>query len=193
MIQDSRPHLTCNKIPSFIHNAILSPVVHLIDPFPAEHIDKAFEWMHEYPERSLDDSMPKTKREFQAMMERRGEEEYTYCVMQDGEPVGFIGFAFTGPITGSMRGVCFTKSVHGNGTAVRAMRGVLQQHFDYSGMHKISAFPFADNHRAIAFYKKLGAKTEGVLRQHSKRDGKFVDIVMLSFFAQDDGYRMGDW
>lgn len=135
----------------------------------------------------MDDFWPKEYSDLAAEMDRRAVQERTILVTQDGEPVGFIGIARLSPILGTLRGVCFTKDVHGNGTAMRAVRAALQQEFD-ADVHKIMAWPFADNGRSIAFYKKLGAVEEGLLKGQTLRDGKLTDILLLAFFASEDGY-----
>lgn len=159
----------------------------LVSPFPEKYYHLLHEWTFEYPERIRDDSWPKTVGELRDMMNARAAVELTVCVVENSVPVGFIGYAAIDDHKGTLRGVCFTKTVHGNGTAFRALRMVLQQQFD-GGIHKIYAFPFADNGRALRFYQKLGAKQEGYLEENTTRDGKLVDMLLLSFFAKHDTY-----
>lgn len=159
----------------------------LVSPFPEKYYHLLHDWTFEYPERVRDDSWPKDLGSLRDMMNARAASELTVCVMQEGVPVGFIGYANIDHHKGTLRGVCFTKSVHGNGVPFRALRMVLQQQFD-SGIHKIYAFPFADNARAIGFYYKLGAKFEGHLRENTTRDGVLTDMLLLAFFAKHDTY-----
>lgn len=166
-----------------------STKIELVSPFPPELYQEFYDWTFQFPERTMDDFWKKEFDSFCHELTRRGKEEYTCAVIENGVPVGFIGFMRLTPHVGTLRGVCFTKEVHGNGTAVRALRSVLQQHFD-EGVHKIMAFPFWDNLRARAFYKKIGAVDEQFLREHTLRGGKLTDMSMLSFFASADGYRV---
>lgn len=159
----------------------------LVSPFPEKWYHLLHEWSFEYPERVRDDFWPKTVGELRDELNRRATSELTVAVVEDGVPVGFIGYSGITSHIGTLRGVCFTKTVHGNGTPLKALRMVLQQQFD-GGVHKILAFPFADNARAIAFYYKLGAKYEGCLRQHTLRKGKLTDMLLLAFFAEHDTY-----
>lgn len=163
------------------------PKLELISPFPPEFYPNLFHWAHQYPERMMDDHWPKDLDGLEAALDQRSETEYTCLVTENGTPVGFIGYQDLTPHVGSLRGVCFDKAVHGNGTAKRALRQVLQRQFD-RGIHKIMAFPFADNARSIGFYYKLGAKYEGLLREHTLRNGLLTDMLCLAFFAKHDGY-----
>lgn len=165
------------------------PKLELVTPFPPEAYSELHRWFIQMPDKSLDDSWPKNFEDVCRMFDARSETEYTCMVAENGTPVGFIGFQQLTPHLGSLRGVCFDQKVHGNGTALRALRAVLQQQFDH-GIYKVMAFPFVDNPRAHRFYQKLGAVDEGILRNHTLRDGKMVDLHLMAFFAPDDGYSL---
>lgn len=168
-----------------------STKIELVSPFPVELYVALYDWSMQFPDRTMDDFWYKDMDVLCRELDRRGGEEDTYAVIENGKPVGFIGFMKLTPHLGTLRGVCFTREVHGNGTAVRALRSVLQQQFD-EGVHKIMAFPFWDNLRARAFYKKLGAVQEKRLEEHTMRNGVLTDMSMLSFFAHADGYRVSE-
>lgn len=163
------------------------PKLELISPFPSEFYSELHRWFVQSSDKMLDEWAPKTLDELSQTIAQRSETEYTCMVTENGTPVGFIGYQDLTPHVGSLRGVCFDKAVHGNGTALRTVRQVLQQQFD-RGIHKIMAFPFADNARSIGFYYKLGAKYEGLLREHTLRNGLLTDMLCLAFFAKNDGY-----
>ena len=165
-----------------------SAAIQLVTPFPLELHGMLHRWMLEFPERTLDDFWPRNPQAFSDAIEARSIAEKTFLVTEDEKPVGFIGYCRITSHLGSLRGVCFTREVHGNGTAVRVVRKLLQCEFD-EGVHKIMAFPFTDNLRAIAFYKKLGAIKEGTLAKHTIRGGKVTDLLAMAFFAPADGYR----
>jgi RimJ/RimL family protein N-acetyltransferase len=160
----------------------------LVSPFPSEFYPNLLEWVQQYPLKMMDDSWPKDLAGLSSTLDLRSECECTALVTENGKPVGFIGYQDLTSHVGSLRGVCFDKAVHGNGTAFRALRVVLQRQFD-RGIHKIMAFPFADNPRSVAFYYKLGAKYEGLLKEHTKRNGLLTDMLCLAFFAKDDAHQ----
>lgn len=164
------------------------PAIELVNPFPPEFHDHLYQWMMQFPERTMDDFWPSDPQDFADAIKNRSLTEETFLIVEDGSPVGFIGYCRVTPHLGSLRGVCFTQEVHGNGTPLRALRKLLQMEFD-CGVYKVMAFPFSDNPRAIAFYKKLGAMEEGIFSKHTLRGGKAIDLQVLAFFASADGYR----
>lgn len=164
--------------------------VERLSPFPRDLYSLVRKWIDQFPDQMADDFWPREKHAFASEMDQRRVKEHTWLVLQDGEPVGFIGYAGMTPHLASLRGICFSKHVHGNGTALRALRACLQEQFD-AGVYKICAYPFADNARSIAFYRKLGAKTEGLFRGHTTRGGRLTDVLAMAFFASQDAYWMG--
>jgi RimJ/RimL family protein N-acetyltransferase len=161
--------------------------IELVTPFPREFYKQLHRWFIQYPDKMMDDTWPKDFDAVCQAIDARSETEYTCMVTENGTPAGFIGYQQLTPHVGSLRGVCFDKKVHGNGTALRALRAVLQQQFD-NGTYKIMAFPYVDNPRSHRFYQKLGAQDEGILRKHTLRGGEMVDMHLMAFFAPDDGY-----
>lgn len=170
-----------------ITHEFMKPNFSLTLPFPTEYYPNLFEWVNQYPERMMDDFWPKNLKDFTTVIETRNNTEQTILVKEGDCPVGFVGYMDCNEHVGSLRGVCFDKTVHGSGIAKCSVRQILQSQFD-RGIHKINAFPFVDNTRSIAFYYSLGAKYEGVLREHTIRNGKLTDLLCLAFFAKHDGY-----
>ena len=165
--------------------------IELVTPFPRENYLLIHRWMLEHRERMLDNFWPAALDKFAAELDRRAAAgERSSLVLQDGAPVGFLGYARITPHLGTLRGVCFAHEVHGNGTALRALRTLLQAEFD-AGVYKILAWPFADNRRARAFYAKAGGIHQGLLERHTVRGGVMVDICLMAFFAPQDGYSAG--
>ncbi len=75
-------------------------------------------------------------------------------------------------------GIAFSKKVHGKGIASTVLEAV----FDYAkknGIEIISSKVFSDNPRARAFYKNHGFKEVGVLENHLKRNGKYLDEILI--------------
>ncbi|HXR36381.1 MAG TPA: GNAT family protein [Candidatus Binataceae bacterium] len=156
----------------------------LISPFPREHYRLLDRWTRG-SEYMRDDFWP---REFGALateLDRRAGQELTCLVTLDGEPAGFIGYAAISAHLGMLRGVIFAPRFRGHGTAVCALRTFLGQRFA-GGVHKILAGPFAANKRAIAFLYKLGARDEGLLREHTVRTGQMIDVRLMAFFAPEE-------
>lgn len=162
-------------------------VVTITSPFPLRFCSDLLDWCNESAVQAMDDFWPKTVEALSAEIEGRSRTERTCLICKGGLPVGYIGYNRINSHVGTLRGVCFAKSVHGDGTALRALRRVLWMAFD-SGVHKVMAFPFSDNARAIVFYEKLGAETEGLLLEQTLRNGRLTDVNCMAFFADKDGH-----
>jgi RimJ/RimL family protein N-acetyltransferase len=70
-------------------------------------------------------------------------------------------------------------------------KGIASQLFERSqlwasnnGIHRIELLVFADNVSAIRLYKKLGYKQEGIRKQSSRINNKFVDEVYMAKLLQ---------
>ena len=81
----------------------------------------------------------------------------------------------------------FKRSFWGHATTVEALRQVFDEIFS-SGVIKITATAFADNHALLGLVRKLGFQREGVLRQQTRRAGELIDVVVIGLtregFAQ---------
>ena len=56
-----------------------------------------------------------------------------------------------------------------------------------NGISRIELHVRADNHNAIALYKKIGFQIEGVLMRSMLVDGTFYDALLMSLVTQDAG------
>jgi L-phenylalanine/L-methionine N-acetyltransferase len=62
----------------------------------------------------------------------------------------------------------------------------LMEHADrWAGILRIELQVFADNHRAIALYRKFGFEIEGTHRAHALRDGVYVDTLTMARLHPD--------
>lgn len=157
--------------------------VEIVSPFSRAHYRPLWEWMCYFPREMFDDfERWETYRHFEKEMDRRAEAETTWMATEAGVPVGFMSAAKHNDHLASMRGICFAKEVHGTGVPLRAMRLCLDQIFA-TGVYKINSYAFVDNLRSIRFYKKLGAREQGLLERHTLRNGKMTDILLQAFFA----------
>lgn len=68
-------------------------------------------------------------------------------------------------------------AVHGRGVGLR-LSEVTFQAARQQGFRKISATIRADNPRAVAFYRRLGFRLIGILREHALVRGGYVDEVL---------------
>lgn len=157
-------------------------MITMAKPFPREHYRLLDQWTREFADQMMDDFWPRDYAALAAELDRRAACEITCMVAVDGSPAGFIGYAPISRHLGAMRGVVFSRRLHGDGTAHGALREFLDARFR-EGVHKILCSPFADNSRAIAFLRKLGAQDEALLREHTLRGGRVIDVRLMAFFA----------
>jgi RimJ/RimL family protein N-acetyltransferase len=75
------------------------------------------------------------------------------------------------------------------GCGINASRFVLKHCFDTLGLNRVYGHTWADNGRMDAFYKRLGATLEGIEREHTFKNGKFVDMKIWSILKRE--YRHG--
>src|SRR3989344_4779263 len=98
-----------------------------------------------------------------------------------GKGKSWFAAVLGGKVMGSIdlsRGVGRSKHVHGKGIAQLALNAVFE-HAKKAGVELISSRVFSDNKRGRAFYKKMGFKEVGILKNHLKRDGKYFDDILI--------------
>ena len=52
-------------------------------------------------------------------------------------------------------------------------------------MNRLYCDTFLENENAVAFYKRLGFRQEGVFRQHVFKEGRYRDVVYLAMLRED--------
>ncbi|MDQ5957943.1 MAG: N-acetyltransferase protein [Patescibacteria group bacterium] len=68
------------------------------------------------------------------------------------------------------------------GVATEAGQLLLKYAFGTLNLRKVVHEAFAHNKASIALGKKLGAKQEGVMKSHLFINGRYVDVVIMSYF-----------
>lgn len=155
----------------------------LIAPFPDTWLPNLWEWVNEHPASNLDDYGPQTIEAFVTEMRGRGEREFTWAVLQNGRPVGCVGYLPLTPRLGTFHGICFSRSVGQRELKLQALQRIIGELFD-SGVEKICASFFSDNLRIAVFLSDLGFHGEGLLKKHTLRNGQPVDMTMVALFKE---------
>lgn len=70
-------------------------------------------------------------------------------------------------------------AARGKGMAAEASRLLLQHAFTALGLNRVYLHVLADNDAALRLYGRLGFASEGVLREHVYKDGRFRDVVVM--------------
>lgn len=73
----------------------------------------------------------------------------------------------------------------GAGLGTEATRLMLDHAFFNLNLHRVYLTVLEENRRAVAVYRKLGFKREGVLRQAAFKQGAYKDLVLFSVLRFD--------
>jgi len=76
-------------------------------------------------------------------------------------------------------------SCWGKGYGTEACRALLRFGFERLNLNRIHLYTPAYNQPAVSLYKKLGFKTEGVLRQDVFQDGQYHDAVVMGLLRHE--------
>jgi RimJ/RimL family protein N-acetyltransferase len=71
------------------------------------------------------------------------------------------------------------------GCGLNAAKMILKHCFDTLGLNRVYGHTWTDNERMDAFYKRLGATLEGIEREHTFKNGKFVDMKIWSILKRE--------
>lgn len=71
----------------------------------------------------------------------------------------------------------------GKGYGTMAAKAICRYGFEQLKLHKIFLRVFADNHRAIASYKKVGFEVEGMMKDDVLINKTFRDMVFMAMFS----------
>ena len=80
--------------------------------------------------------------------------------------------------------VAVRKGVNG-GCGLKASRWLIKHCFKTLGLNRVYGHTWADNEKMDALYKRLGAVHEGTEREHTWKQGKFVDMKIWSILRRE--------
>lgn len=138
--------------------------------------------MQDFRGRMVDDFAPATLEAFVAR-ELGAVNRTSWSVSRDGELCGVVSFDLESPVMGVASAI-FRRDFWGHETTLPALRLVYAEIFA-SGVRKICGRAFRDNNAVLSVAAALGAKREGVLREHALRGGKMVDMVVTGLNQGD--------
>jgi RimJ/RimL family protein N-acetyltransferase len=83
-------------------------------------------------------------------------------------------------------GICIgDKNYWGQGLGTDTLKAILKFSFDKLKLHRLELSVFPHNPRGLRCYKKCGFKVEGLKRQSVKKNGKFIDEIIMSILKSD--------
>jgi UDP-4-amino-4,6-dideoxy-N-acetyl-beta-L-altrosamine N-acetyltransferase len=71
------------------------------------------------------------------------------------------------------------------GIGTRAMHLLIEYAFDLLNLHRLYCKTTAGNPAVLEFYRRLGFRMEGQLREHEYVEGRYVDKIMLGLLRGD--------
>jgi RimJ/RimL family protein N-acetyltransferase len=72
------------------------------------------------------------------------------------------------------------KGAWGRGFGTEATRLVVRHAFETLNLHRVCLQVYEYNARGLHVYEKVGFRREGVLRQHTYRDGRYWDVITMA-------------
>ncbi|HMH50535.1 MAG TPA: GNAT family N-acetyltransferase [Candidatus Acidoferrum sp.] len=119
---------------------------------------------------------PPSRAEHQAFLERLRETDERLefaIVLEGGTPVGTVGLSHIDRKGGNAEyGILIgEESARGKGIARAASDVMLDHAFNVLGLHRVSLRVFADNHAAIALYRRLGFRIAAGGAAIKEKDG----------------------
>jgi RimJ/RimL family protein N-acetyltransferase len=163
---------------------VTAPVstVTLRSPFPVEDVPRIWEWIEPFRWRVSDDYSPKTLAEFVVYFRGLSARCRTWAVYRNRELGGLITYEALSPIVGTAH-CTFKKSFWGSKTTVPALEQAIAEMLAESP--KLSLPVMQGNKAMIALLARMGATQEGVLRKHTMREGRPIDVVMMAIFRPE--------
>ena len=127
---------------------------------------------------------------FNRMLESQGKDAYHFviCRLESGEPIGTIGLFHVDTVNGSA-GIGISigeKRLWGQGLGSDAMLALLDFGFGHLRLERMWLEVYDFNARARRSYEKCGFVLEGTERHAIFRQGRFIDVHLMSILR-------GEW
>jgi RimJ/RimL family protein N-acetyltransferase len=133
---------------------------------------------------------------FETMQKRPPAERPMVIEVREGEgwlPIGNCGFdVLEWRVRSAEMGIMLgERSFWNQGYGTEAVALLLQHGFDTLNLNRIYLHVFANNHRAIRAYEKVGFVHEGIQRQAMYKNGQYIDVFMMSVLKSEYEGRKG--
>ncbi|MCI8348928.1 MAG: GNAT family N-acetyltransferase [Firmicutes bacterium] len=129
-----------------------------------------------------------TVKEFFKRMEDYTKRQFTVCLTETGEPIGRV---YISNINSNYDSLDITRiyiadpSVRGKGYGEEMLRLLLKWAFVDMGCERVTLDHFTGNIIARKLYEKIGFVREGVMRHSGKKNGKYVDLCLMSILRDE--------
>jgi RimJ/RimL family protein N-acetyltransferase len=130
-----------------------------------------------------------TKEESDIRVAKDSREEIYFIVMEKStdKPIGFIRLNFIDSVSRNMwlRFVIGDTKAWGKNLAHDALSQVLRWLFSEQNIHRVTLETYETNKRAIRFFKNLGFKQEGIVREALYVGGTYYNIIALGLLCRE--------
>lgn len=134
-------------------------------------------------------SVPLEERWFDEMLTRQGKDAYHFviCLLADERPIGTAGLFAIDEVNGNAGfGILVGEAdLRGRGHGSDALAAICDFGFGELRLERIWLDVFTDNAPAKRSYEKAGFATEGILRHHYYRGGRFRDAYRMALLRAD--------
>lgn len=76
-------------------------------------------------------------------------------------------------------------ALRGRGIGCSMLFLLMEQAFEVHRLHRLCCQEMAFNEGTIRMTERFGFKVEGVLRQHARKEGRFVDVICLGVLSDE--------
>lgn len=80
------------------------------------------------------------------------------------------------------------QALWGEGLGTKCTRYAINYAFSELNLNRISLSLLKENIRALALYRKLGFNEEGLLRQAQFKNGRYLDVILMSLLKSEYNY-----
>ena len=114
---------------------------------------------------------------------------FAICIQEENQHVGNVSLDLIDFRHRNARLSIFVAEpgMRGKTIGTRAMRLLIKYAFDFLNLHRLYCKTTAGSENVLNFYKKLGFRVEGQLREHEYIQGCYVDKIMLGLVRNDLG------
>lgn len=114
--------------------------------------------------------------------------QYTILFREEEKPIGRIYISKIDAFHDSLditRIYIGEEGLLGQGYGEEAMRLLLEHCFIHLHTERVTLDHLPGNHRAAALYQKLGFQYEGIMRHAGKKDGRYLDLHLMSMLRAE--------
>jgi len=134
--------------------------------------------------RHLADRFPKTLENVERMIYDANSKKELFLLIYSKEHDSLAGVITLHDFSWYNRRAELTIAVHpdfqGKGFGKEAVLLVMKHAFENIQVHKILLEVYAANEKAVKMYKSCGFEVEGIFKNHSFKDGKYNDLLVMS-------------